>query len=371
MLVELYLLLPLVLVVVGLVIAWRHRRSTAVRWMVTGAVVGGLAASALYVLLILRQRSSTAAIGIIFVPWTFGIAAVIAAAWSLCLYQLARTAAAWRQGPRAVALWLIAVAFLAGSGYLVVSLGANVATFHRLQDPGVPAGVLAERYRAAMAKKNYLQLSAIAANRSTPPPILLEMARSDDPGMHAKRGGLATMFDRDALAVVRKVIRNPSMPPEAIPYLAASTNEYVLSDVAFHRETPEPILREIAARNDGYLVHWGLAGNPNTPREILERLATDGDRVTAQNLASNPSTPLPILARLAGSPEQFVRWGVARNPSIDAAIAERLRTDPDETTRFYLAHNRATPREVLDKLAGDPSERVRRYAGEALKRTAR
>ena len=133
----------------------------------------------------------------------------------------------------------------------------------------------------------------------------------------------------------------------------------------------EPILRDIARRNDGYLVHWGLAGNPRTPRDILERVAKDGDRVTAQQLAANPNTPLPILTRLVGSPEQFVRWGVAQNPSIDPAIMARLAADPDETVRFYLSFNRATTKEILERLARDPSERVRRYAGQGLERKTR
>lgn len=368
MLVDLYLLLPLAVVALGLFLAWRHRRSAAARSLVIGGILGGLAGSALYVLLILRQTSSTAGIGIIFVPWIFAMAAVAGGAWGWGLWELTRTATVFTRGPRAVALWLLAVLSLGGSAYVGVTLGRNVLTFRALQDPGVAASALEARYRTAMAAKNYLQLSAIAANRNTPPAILLEMAKSDDPGMHEKRSGFATMFDRDALAVVRKVLRNPNMPPEAIPLLAASTNAYVLGDVAAHRQTPEPILRDIARRNDGYLVHWGLAGNPRTPREILERLAKDDDRVTAQNLAANPSTPLPILTNLAVSPEQFARWGVAQNRSIDPAIMARLAADPDETVRFYLSVNRAATKEILEKLARDPSERVRRYAGERLKR---
>jgi hypothetical protein len=370
-LVELYLLLLLVAGVLGLVVAWRYRRRRLVWWAVACGILGGLAGSVLYVALILRHTSSTAAIGVIFVPWIFAVAAVVSAVWGLCLYQLARTTTVLRQGPRAVVLWLAAVTFLGGSAYYGATLASNVLTFRALQDPGAPARVLETRYREALAARNYLQLSAIAANPHTPPAILLEMATSEDPGMHEKREGLATMFDRDALAVVRKVLRNPGMPPEAIPYLAKSKNAYVLGDVAAHRKTPETILRDIAARDDGYLVHWGLAGNPTTPREILERLAGDGDRVTTQNLAGNPSTPLPVLTRLAGSPEQFVRWGVARNPSIDGAIMERLAADPDETVRFYLSFNRAATKETLERLARDPSERVRRYAGEQLARKAR
>ncbi len=371
MLVGLYLLLPPIAVALGLFAVWRRWRAGAGPWIAAAGVLGGVAASAAYVQLVLRQTSSTGAIGIVFVPWIFAVAGAVSAACGFGVYQLARTATVLRQGPRAVAVWLVTVGFLAGAASYGTTLAWDVLTFRSLQHPGAAASVLEARYRRAAAARNYLQLSAIAANPNTPPAILLEMAKSDDPGMHEKRRGLATMFDRDALAVVRKVLRNPHMPPQAIPYLAASKNAYVLGDVAAHRQTPEPVLRGIAARDDSYLVHWGLAGNPNTPRDILERIAKDGDRVTAQGLAANPNTPLPVLAGLAASPEQFVRWGLARNPAIDAAIMARLAADPDETVRFYLSLNPAATTGVLDTLARDPSERVRRYAAQQLQRKAR
>src|SRR5712692_7045475 len=175
-LVELYLLLPLVAGVLGLVVAWRYRRRRLVWWAVACGILGGLAGSVLYVALILRHTSSTAAIGVIFVPWIFAVAAVVSAVWGLCLYQLARTTTVLRQGPRAVVLWLAAVTFLGGFAYYGATLASNVLTFRALQDPGAPARVLETRYREALAARNYLQLSAIAANPHTPPAILLEMA---------------------------------------------------------------------------------------------------------------------------------------------------------------------------------------------------
>jgi len=44
------------------------RRTRAVKWMALFALLGGAGSSLLYVILILRQTASTAAIGIIFVP---------------------------------------------------------------------------------------------------------------------------------------------------------------------------------------------------------------------------------------------------------------------------------------------------------------
>ena len=370
MLFYLTLLAPVV-VVVALIAVWRRRRSGAARWLVGFAALGGIAGSALYVFLILRQTSSTAAIGIIFVPLIFAVAAVAGGLCGWSLYQVVHTAEALRAGWRGVVPWLVATVFLVVAVYSTITLTRDLVTFQQLKSPQADARFLEQRYRTAMAAKNYFQLSAIAANPNTPPAVLLEIARSPDPGLHEKRQGLTTMFDRDALAVVRKVLRNPNMPPEALVDLARSKNDYVLGDVAASKHATEPILRGIAGRSDSYLVRWGLATNRNTPRDILERLAKDGDRVTAQQLAQNPSAPRPILAELAGHADEFVRRNVARNPSIDAATMERLAGDPNEMVRFYLSINTALTPEVLTTLTRDPSERVRRYAGEQLGRKGR
>ena len=230
------------------------------------------------------------------------------------------------------------------------------------------ARVLEDAYRGALARRDYLQLAAVAAHPGTPPAILLAMARSDDPGMHARRRGLVTLFGRDSLAVVREVLRNPNAPAEAVAALAASPSDEVLYDVAASAHATEAILRDLARRRDGSLVRWGLALNPRTPPDILERLAKDADDATTRHLAGNPGTPLPILRGLGASGSALARAAVARNPGIDAALMARLAGDAEDDVRLALALNRGATREVLERLARDENARVRRHAADGLRR---
>ena len=361
-------LAPLVLVLLVLAYLgtiWRHAPA---RWALVAGALGGVGGSVLYVSLVLQQRSSTAAIGFLFTPWVFAVAAGSAAAWGFGLHALVHTRQALRGGPRRVAVWAGAVLFLLTSTYYTGRDARSVAGFLRIKWGSVDAPLLEDAYRRALARRDTLQLAAIAAHPSTPPATLLAMARSEDPLLHDKRHGLVNLFDRDALAVVRHVLRNPHAPREVVASLARSPSDYVLYDVAVSPHATEAILRDLARRRDSYLVRWGLALNAKTPPDILEELARDADNVTTQHLAGNPGTPLPIIRRLADSGSALARAGVAKNPAIDAALMDRLAGDPEDEVRLALAINPAATQAALERLARDENARVRRYAGERLGR---
>jgi len=68
-----------------------------------------------------------------------------------------------------------------------------------------------------------------------------------------------------------------------------------------------------------------LAENPNTPPEILERLANDGDYYVRCSVAYNPNTLPEILARMANDGDWDVLWRVARNPNTPQYIKDYLK----------------------------------------------
>lgn len=343
-----------------------------VRWIVGGALLGALGAGMLYVGLVFQQTSSTAAIALYAVPLVAGLAGACGAVLGWSVYQVLHERPWPAGGTRRWVPWLVALTVLAGAVAAVVPQVVRIAAFHSLQQEGVSPRTLERSAENALRSRDYFLLSAVARNPSAPPELLLELARSDDPGLHEKRAGMIQLFDRDSLAVVRKVLRNPSTPAEAIPLLARSTNAYVLGDLAGHAGTPEPILRQIYGRSDGYLVHWGLARNPGTPPEILAEIAekTDlmGTWIVASNLAGNPATPPPLLERLAAHEHHTVRYGLAGNPSISRALMEEMSTDPERRIRVHLTQNEAIGLDLVERLAADPDEYVRRYAGFAFGR---
>ncbi len=371
---SLYLGLPLLALSLLIALFAIRKRATWWPWMLTGAASGGAISAVLLVVLILRQKSSTAAIGILFVPMLAAAAALASGVGGLCLYKVWHWRESWRGGLWARLSWLLAAGLVVLSVFHAVRLAVRIHEFDLARDESTDPRRIEDIYRGAFGRRDYFVLSAVARNPRTPPALLLALAQADDAGLHAKRHALIDAYDRDQLAVVRHLLRNPSLPGEAIPVLARSTDAYVVGDVAAHRQTPEPILRELFARSGSYLVHWGLSDNPSTPPDILEQLAlstAEADpgslgtqRPTRQNLAGNGSTPANVLATLAKDRDGIVRRSVARNPETPPEVMAQLAHDPEEEVRFYLAINTRLAPAVSEELKQDPSERVRKYAAE-------
>ncbi|MCC6389169.1 MAG: hypothetical protein IT167_01105 [Bryobacterales bacterium] len=314
------LFLPFGALAAALLLARAHRRSAAVRWIAGGASLLSMATGAVLLWSIFRSTSSTAAIGILFLPLWMIAGGAIGAVLGFAAYKAARLREAVTVVRAASALALLGVALYAGAA------GWRIRQFHADQQIKDPL-VLKTRARAELSRHDYFLLSAIARNPHTSAETLLEIARDPDPGLHEKRPEWINMVDRDRLAVVRKVIRNPNSNVDALVAVSGSTNDYVLGDLAQDRRTPEPALRQIAARSRSYLVHWGLAANSSAPPDLLEKLPRSKDLYVAMGLAYNEATPAEILRELASHSDSLVRDRVALNKKTEMEVLEQLTRD--------------------------------------------
>ncbi len=370
-----YFGLPIAAALVLLLLAIRKRTGVGA-WVFRSAALGSCLTAAVLVLLILRQKSSTAGIGILFVPFFATLAAPVAGFAGWCLHRVLHWRESLAGGTAGRILLVFALAAIViGSGYAARS-GGRILEFDRAKDPATGPAQLEAIFQGAMERRDYFVLSAVARNPQVSQQVLLALAKSDDAGLHQKRQEFIDTYDRDQMAVVRHALRNPSLPAEAIPLLAQSKDSYVLSDVAAHALTPPSALRQIFQRDDSYLVRWGLAANQHTPQEILEQLArestepgaggADTHRSTRAGLATNTAAPAHVLAALARDPDTIVRRNVALNPAAPPDALAALAADPAEEVRFYLATNKALAEETAEKLLQDSSERVRKYAAQRI-----
>lgn len=320
MIVLFFFLLPVVALAALLILGktfWHNRRA---RWMVWGSAAGSLGIGAAYLWAIFHSSSSTAAIGILFVPMAMAMAAPVGALLGAMSHE-----AAYR---RARITGIVSIAGLAACLIPAAAVARHILQFHHMQSES-DGSALSEAARTQLRERDYFLLAAIAANPRTPEAALLEIAVYPDPGLHEKRTGWINSYDKDQLAVVRKVIRHPRVPVEALVKLSASKNEYVLGDLAQQQRTPAEILQRLAGAPHGYLVDWGLALNPSTPAPILEALAYRKDKTIAQLLARNTSTPIAILEELAVHGDAMVRGSVAANRSAPSPVLRRLSTDSE------------------------------------------
>lgn len=320
MILILFLLLPLAALVAFLILGkafWKTRRA---RWILGGGAAAAMGVGGLYTWAIFHSTSSTAAIGLLFVPFAMVMAAPCGAVLGWMAHEAYFHPSS--TGGAASVVGLMSVMVLAGM------TGWRIAEFRQMQSEE-DWGELARVARVKLAKHDYFVLAAIASNAHSPESLLLEIATYPDAGLHEKRSGWIHSYDRDQLAVVRKVIRNPKAPVEALVKLAESKNEYVRGDVAQEKRTPVEVLRKLAAGEHGYLVDWGLAVNPSTPMEILERMPYQTDATIAQHLSRNTSTPTAMLEKLAGHKDAMVRGSVAGNASAPESVLRALTKDPE------------------------------------------
>lgn len=127
---------------------------------------------------------------------------------------------------------------------------------------------------------------------------------------------------------------------------------------------------EMQAELDVLQVRRVVAGNPNTPRQVLARLAEDESAYIRKSVAVNPKTPADVLKRLASDQNGEVRLAVAENPHIPADILDMLVNDSDVDVRFGVAENPHIHEDVLLKLAGDDNPFVRHRAMKTLEMLA-
>ena len=121
---------------------------------------------------------------------------------------------------------------------------------------------------------------------------------------------------------------------------------------------------------DIYHVRRVVAGNPNTPKGVLIKLAEDSMPTIRQRIAENPKSPIELLVKLSADEHSDVRLAVAENPNTPPDILAHLAGDTDLDVRFGVAENPHMPEEILMKLSEDENPYVRCRALKTLQTLA-
>lgn len=240
------------------------------------AFAGFFAAAAWVIHAVFTSTSSTAAIGLIFVPVYGGAAALVAVALlfaALTFNDAVAQRIAWTDS-RIVGAGAIVCAVLAFGGSVWL----------------------------------YRQAHAIASDPRSSPEALLEVSQRWIP-----------LWSED---VVTALAKNPSTPPKLLEAIVrAGAGQHLVSLVGANPNTPLAALEQIAAGARNYERVAGLAGNPHITPAIAERLAgvQPGDfrgdleyrlyqTFVLAALARNPATPQAVFDRLAAhqKPEYFL-----------------------------------------------------------------
>ena len=247
---------------------------------------------------ITRSRSSTAGIGVLFLPLLGALAGLLALAF-----------AHWRTSGDAisrVAAWLS----LAGAVIVVASQlvqGQRSIQLNRSRDEEQAA------HSAAIAREREALAETMrrSAGRETAVVDSMVRARMRDRAFliaalespHLSPDVLDSAARSADLGVALQAVRNPNADSATLArvYREHSYPDYFFQALAGHAHTPPAILRELYARPRTItgLDIW-FAQNPATPRDVLERIAsTTTDASVVQSLLRNPALDCALLTRAA------------------------------------------------------------------------
>lgn len=118
------------------------------------------------------------------------------------------------------------------------------------------------------------------------------------------------------------------------------------------------------------LAKYRLASSPDTPSDILAKLARSSSPKIATRAAENSKTDSDVLVDLAHHQEPAVRIAVAQNANTPDHILHSLAQDEHLDVRYNLAENHNVSPTLLYKLLQDENPYVALRAQQTLERLA-
>ena len=275
------------------------RLKSAFLWMGLGAVT----VSAALLASIFRSTSSTAAIGILFIPFNAAPLSLPFFIFGYCLPDLVK----WIKGKSSelsmsgkLRASIALITATCGITYIVYGIifTLTVNNVRTINEPGIDNFL-----ESSMFRSNKFALGALAQNQNVSAAVLDKIARLQWPELHDKMGSVWPVMDGNGkgLAVMRLVVRSSNVSEKTIEYLAStSQNEYVLSDIAANPKTSIETLRSLEAKKN-YLIDWGLSQNQKSPSDVFSKLLDREkyftQRTTLDLLLRNPSIPSEVRTK--------------------------------------------------------------------------
>jgi hypothetical protein len=277
-------------------------------WALWSGIAGGVAAAVLSVKGIFESGSSTAAIGLVLVPFLAIAAMVFAGIWGLALGCVAASLRRAQHYAPALLLsaWIFALAVPAAAGW---EAWRGLA----LQDavravPGMTSGELDDAFAHSRWNSDRFFLGALALNPAAGPALLDGIAALPDAELYESMGSLWDVMGKNSkgIAVMRLVAGHAHAQSDTLARFADGPHaDRVRHELAKNPNTPLGVLQRWFDSSD-YLVQWGLALNPNTPPGVMEKLAHSSDRYARLNLTYNPATPDAILEQLTRDSDEIL-----------------------------------------------------------------
>ncbi len=280
------------LVVLAVLFARGRRRGV---WLSLLLFAAALAAGAWA---IFQSRSSTAGIGLLFLPVVAAVAGFLG--WVSRNLQRSDDRTARLAGWVCLASALAVVAWELDAGRRTISHNRERDALQRARSLAIDRSkaLIAERL-ARRPGEETAALSALIAERAGDGEFLLAaltspFASPEDLDRHARP---------DELSLTLTALRNPGCRADTLARIhrTHANPDYFSQALAAHPHTPPELLRQLHAMNPRRITgldHW-LARNPATPPDVLQALARSTDVNVIQGLLQNPGLGCDLLPEVA------------------------------------------------------------------------
>lgn len=194
----------------------------------------------------------------------------------------------------------------------------------------------------------------------TSDPILLTLAHTGDSyirtllveGMRIPEKALPILVQDQSSYVRSKVAAYLDTSEDLLHSLARDPSDSVRNAVAYNFKTRQDTIRILVDKNSDPCVWYFLAKKPNTPLDILIRMAVNA------NMVAEVISALMV----AHQHKEIVRRAVATNPNTSLSLLRRLARDESMMVRLGVARNSSTPPDILYLMKNDKCKVVRQAA---------
>jgi len=214
---------------------------------------------------------------------------------------------------------------------------------------------------------------AVASNATTSLDVLISISKDKNENIRAAVAAnkncpqfLLEYFCIDSSPLVRlSVSENTNAGPEVLLKMSNETDYDVIDNLYSRKDAPPDLLRTLSVNN---FFSDLLSKNPNTPDEILERIASEGSELDRITIAKRLDCPLTIMPSLALDPSPKVREAILDNKNCSPDTFLVFAKSPIYEWRAWAASSLNCPVTILSELAKDNEETVAKLAKRTLKK---
>ncbi len=164
--------------------------------------------------------------------------------------------------------------------------------------------------------------NAVMENRKLPRKLLRKLVIAGE-GTHKSRVKIMKYKVLDPKIVEQIANKHGLHDPQQIQYFLAGAGDLHHEEtdaIARDPQTPPDVLAKLA-KDRWWSVRMAVAGNPNTPWDTFLTLARDRENPSVRHaVANSPRIPVDLLEEMALDANAYVRDGVAGNPKARPAI---------------------------------------------------